>query len=568
MLTLKYRGDVKIVFVTLALVLMLFAEASLAKKSRERKSKPGLGNSKRQKVETTTAAPKFQRRPNVGKPRIKIAAPARSIRRQVRLSSSKLRDRSNFGRIVKPTVRQPSRVTPNRRAGKAASIHPATRRPKISLDVPKPSRGSFGGRGSAKAGSRAGKQAVVGSRNRIISVKTAHIGKSIRPSGTTKRKQVGVRSGNRVSSGSSSLFTRPANERSQHIRPTNERSQHIRPTNERSQHTRIEGEKRRRDVILGGFKRRHIGKRGFSTRGDRDHRPAARRIHRYEHVYRDRHDRICHRIIWPRYRFAVYYNIGRRFAFRYVYPYYHRKYVFVSLGGYWPVEYRYIRYYWYGYHPYNWYGYYPIGREMRGDTYNYYTYNYNYGDTAADGIKPVDHNTFADVREKLAQQSAEEPKGETPADSYFEDAVKAFEAGDYDAAAEMFARAGELAPDDMVLPFAYSQALFANEKYSEAAEVLRAALSQVSPEKEGVFYPRGLYADDAVLFEQIDRLTERAKLYSSDADLQLLLGYQLLGVGEIDKAAEPLRQASQDTANSESAAVLLELLEKIRTNDS
>ena len=552
MLTLKYRGDVKIVFVTLALVLMLFAEASLAKKSRERKSKPGLGNSKRQRVENTTAAPEFRRRPNVGKPRIKIAASARSIRRQVGLSSSKLRrDRSNFGRIVKSTVRQPSWVTPNRRAGKAASIHPATRRPKISLDVPKPSRGSFGGRGSAKAGFHAGKQAVASSRNRIISVKTAHIGKSIgekRPFGTTKRKQVDVRSGNRVSSGISSLFTRPANER--------------------SQHTRIEGEKRRRDVILGGFKRRHIGKRGFSTGGNRDHRPAARRIHRYEYVYRNRYNRIYHRIIWPRYRFAVYYNAGRRFAFRYVYPYYHRKYVFVSLGGYWPVEYRYIRYYWYGYHPYNWYGYYPIGREVRGDTYNYYTYNYNYGDTTADGIRPVDHNTFADVREKLAQQSAEEPDEETPADSYFEDAVKAFEAGDYDAAAGMFARAGELAPDDMVLPFAYSQALFANEKYSEAAEVLRAVLAQVSPEKEGVFYPRGLYADDAVLFEQIDRLTERARLYSSDADLQLLLGYQLLGVGEIDKAVEPLRQASLDTANSESAAVLLELLEKIRTNDS
>jgi len=129
----------------------------------------------------------------------------------------------------------------------------------------------------------------------------------------------------------------------------------------------------------------------------------------------------------------------------------------------------------------------------------------------------------------------------------------------------MFARAIDLAPDDMVLPFAYCQALFANEKYPEAAELLRAALAKVLPEEEGVFYPRGLYPDDDVLFEQIERLAERADLYSFDADLQLLLGYHLLGIGRIEEAAKPLQLASQDLQNSASAAVLLGLLEKIRT---
>jgi len=43
------------------------------------------------------------------------------------------------------------------------------------------------------------------------------------------------------------------------------------------------------------------------------------------------------------------------------------------------------------------------------------------------------------------------------------------------------------------------------------------------------------------------------------------LGYQLLGIGEIEEAAEPLQQAGQDMENSASAAVLLELLEKIKT---
>jgi hypothetical protein len=303
----------------------------------------------------------------------------------------------------------------------------------------------------------------------------------------------------------------------------------------------------------------------------------------HEHIYFDCHRQACHRTIWPEYYFPVYYNCGPCWTFRYVYPYYHRKYVFVSLGGYWPVEYTYVRYYWYGCHPYIWSGYYPIPYEVEGNAYNYYTYNYytyNYpstevGTTASAGpvettnyIRPVDENTFADVREKLAKQQAAKPDRETPADAYFEEATKAFEIYDYDTAIEKFAKAIEFAPDDMILPFAYSQALLADERYVEAAGVLRAALAKVSPEKEGVFYPRGLYSNDDVLFEQIDRLDEKAKLYSFDADLQLLLGYQLLGIGEIDQAVEPLHLASQDLENAAAAAVLLNLLEKVRANSS
>jgi len=300
----------------------------------------------------------------------------------------------------------------------------------------------------------------------------------------------------------------------------------------------------------------------------REYPPVIRNKHRYEHIYWDYHNQLRHRIIWPRYRFTVCYTYGPHFTFRYVYPYYLRRYIFVSLGGYWPLEYRYTRYYWYGCHPYRWYGYYPIAHEVTGDTYNYYTHNYYYGDNGTvpsvsaqgvDGIKPVDHNTFADVREKLAK----EPDMETPADIKFDEAVKAFEIGDYETAIENLTEASELAPDDTVLPFAYSQALFANEQYAEAADVLRVALTQVSPEKEGVFYPRGLYPDDEVLFEQIKHLSEKAELYSFDADLQLLMGYHLLGTGEIDKATEPLLNASQDLENVEAATILLNLLTKI-----
>jgi len=190
------------------------------------------------------------------------------------------------------------------------------------------------------------------------------------------------------------------------------------------------------------------------------------------------------------------------------------------------------------------------------------------GQAVADGIRPVDHNTFADVREKLAQQAAREPDQETPADILFDKAVAAFENGDYATAIEKLATAKQLAPEDMVLPFAYCQALFASERYAEAAQALRQALSRVRPGKEGVFYPRGLYLDDEVLIKQIDHLTEIADKYSFDADLQLLLGYQLLGIGEVDKAVEPLQQASGDLKNSAAATTLLALLEKIKANNS
>lgn len=284
--------------------------------------------------------------------------------------------------------------------------------------------------------------------------------------------------------------------------------------------------------------------------------------------------RIFNRIVWPRSRYIIRYRWGPHFTFRYVYPYHHRRYVFVSLGGYWPLGYRHLRYYWYGYHPYYWYGYYPWAYRVGGDTYNYYTYNYSnqtVPQTSApvtNVIRPVDENTFADVREKLARQAAEEPAEETETDQLFEDAVKAFEGGDYKLAAGNFAEAIEMAPDDIVLPFAYVQALFAQEQYSKAAEALRETLGELSGDEMDVFFPRGLYAEDDTLFEQIELLAETAEAYSFDSDLQLLLGYQLLGVGEFDEAIEPLEQASLDSYNAEAAIILLELLEKVKNENS
>jgi len=301
-----------------------------------------------------------------------------------------------------------------------------------------------------------------------------------------------------------------------------------------------------------------------------------RHDYRHTYTYYDHYNRLHHRVIWPQYHYPVYYRFGHHAHLRHVYPYYHRKYVFISLGGFWPSDYSYVRYYWYGWHPYVWYGYYPIAREVTSDNYNYYTYNYysqsddgSYTSYSSEtpvesGVRPVNQSTWADVREKLDQQNAE-PAAQTVADTRFEEGVKSFEAGDYDAAARKFEEAMRLSPNDMILPFAYAQALFADGQYTQSADLLRQALSKASPEQEGVFYPRGLYANDDVLFAQIEDLVDKLERFGYDADMQLLLGYHLLGVGETGYAREPLERASQDMENAESARVLLGLLEKIES---
>jgi hypothetical protein len=306
----------------------------------------------------------------------------------------------------------------------------------------------------------------------------------------------------------------------------------------------------------------------------RERTDVVRDVQRYEHVYVDRHNQVQRSRTWPSFHLSLCYNWGPHYTFMPFYPYYHRRYVFVSIGGYWPMDYCYMRYYWYGCHPYYWYGYDPIAREIGGDTYNYYTYNYYNDDTATTGayssdsgyqVQPVDHTTFEDVRQKLAQQG---PAPATFADKYFDDAVGAFELGDYARAAELFARAMEYEPNDMIMPFAYCQALFASGEYTKAAEALRAALGHVSPEKEGVFFPRGLYKDEKILMEQIDQLEAMGELYSFDGDIQLLLGYQLLGIRDLDGAAESLRLASLDTPNASSATLLGGLADKLKSEEA
>jgi len=199
-------------------------------------------------------------------------------------------------------------------------------------------------------------------------------------------------------------------------------------------------------------------------------------------------------------------------------------------------------------------------------TYNYYTYNYS-SNNGSDGIVYADENTFADVRDRLAQQ-AEEPDAQTLADTYFENAVKAFENQEYQIAADWFEKAIDLATEDLILPFAYSQALIAAQNYSDAAEVLKIALEKIEPEKEAIFYPRGLYKDDETLYKQLEPLAQLAEDYPFRYELQLLLGFQMFGIGELDAAEQYINAAAQMPEYKDATVAMLKVLKKVRTENT
>ena len=254
------------------------------------------------------------------------------------------------------------------------------------------------------------------------------------------------------------------------------------------------------------------------------------------------------------------------YGLSYYYPRYHRRYIYVSLGGYWPSWYRYRRYYWYGCHPYYWYGADVITEPRQNVTYN--TYNYYTTEPSPSGYGFTGSaQPYYDLGNPDPDK-VDVPEYETAADLCFANAVDLFEAGNYADAVLQLQEAVSLSPDDIVLPFTYAQALFANGDYAHAASVLREAIAQIPEDELTIYYPRGLYKDDATLTQQIEQLKTATKKELFDSDYQLLLGYQYLGTGELDKAYPSLSEALKNEANAATAGKLLELAAKLEAESS
>jgi uncharacterized protein HemY len=71
-----------------------------------------------------------------------------------------------------------------------------------------------------------------------------------------------------------------------------------------------------------------------------------------------------------------------------------------------------------------------------------------------------------------------------------------------------------------------------------------------------------------VLAEQIQRLESAIAGEPFAADYHLLLGYQYLGLGELQKARGPLTEASKDIANRFTAGKLLELADRLEAEQA
>ncbi len=276
---------------------------------------------------------------------------------------------------------------------------------------------------------------------------------------------------------------------------------------------------------------------------------------------------------------VVYYRSGPCYGVSYIYPSYHRKYVFWSVGGYWPRHYSYHRYYRYGCHPHRWYGCYPE-RETVVKEYN--TYNYYYNDSSASyggysaspsysysssGDIVPDYDALAKVRQRLEAINPNPSSSTERADYHFDLGVDAFEEKDYERALGHFKEALLAEPDDIVLPFTYCQALFANAHYARAASVLKTALANIPEDFETVFFPRGLYQEDDTLLAQIRHLELTIDNEPLHDDHILLLGYQYLGLGLYEQAETILNEAVTNQQNAQSAWILLRVIEEAKKLD-
>ncbi|MHC4528708.1 MAG: tetratricopeptide repeat protein [Planctomycetota bacterium] len=317
-----------------------------------------------------------------------------------------------------------------------------------------------------------------------------------------------------------------------------------------------------------GHSRGHTGSRHYRT--GRRHAPTHRYlgVNKYlgRHKYRSRYG-----YARPQYRsyyirpYSHYYTRPYHRSYYYGYPYYY------SLPRY--------RYYYFGYP-----GYY-----VSPYSHYYYDYRYESPPDVPDEPKYDPNDPYRDVREETerqetreiaeqakaaaqqAKQTAEQAKRDVQyikANQYLDNVADAFAEGDYAKAADHAARGLRAEPENAVLPFVYSQSLFANAHYRAAADVLREALRMTHIiDEHGVYYSAGFYPDQDTLPEQIDRLSEAADAEPDRADLKLLLGYQLMGMGALDEALGPLQKIQYDYVNGQAAKMLIEVLEKSRRPD-
>lgn len=175
----------------------------------------------------------------------------------------------------------------------------------------------------------------------------------------------------------------------------------------------------------------------------------------------------------------------------------------------------------------------------------------------------TDEQTDDAARQEYERFEQERAAEQARVADYLHRIAEPFRRGDYAEALNQAEQATAAEPDNPILGFAYTQALFANGRYDEAAEALRKSLNAVDMQKQGLFFGEILYPDPGVLNARIADLQQTAQVRPGSADLYLLLSYELMAAGRYDEVPQALRNA-QSYANLQAIDLLKEVLDEIR----
>jgi hypothetical protein len=121
---------------------------------------------------------------------------------------------------------------------------------------------------------------------------------------------------------------------------------------------------------------------------------------------------------------------------------------------------------------------------------------------------------------------------------------EAFAGGEYGRAAERFARAAEVFPDEPLAGFLLAQAYFARGQYAEAFAALEAAFRSRPAGPGDGFVPRALYGERAADFAaHLQALRDALARFPDDPVLLFLTGYELWFNGQREEARPLLKRA-------------------------
>ena len=190
-------------------------------------------------------------------------------------------------------------------------------------------------------------------------------------------------------------------------------------------------------------------------------------------------------------------------------------------------------------------------------TYLYVPSSVVYVDSAAPAAPAV-----AAPAEAPAGGDGKAPLPRTLAEKYLELGDFYFRAGQFEEAADAYARARTYAPNDAGVHFVLADAAFANDDYHFAAFLIKEALRLDPALASAKFDKRTLYGEPKLFDEQMARLERYLEEKPYDAMAHLVRGYNLLFSDRIVTAIVAFRRVLEIAPGDVAARAFLDALEE------